>query len=36
MSKKFAFSVVVKSRKKVVFFEVNNVTNVMFAVVAFR
>ena len=36
MSKKFVFSVAVKSRKKMVFFEVNNVTNVMFAVVNFR
>jgi hypothetical protein len=36
MSKKYVFFVAVKSRKKVVFSEANNVTNVMFAVVNFR
>jgi len=36
MSKKFVFSVVVKSRKKLVFFEANNVINVMFADVNFH
>ena len=35
MSKKFVNSVVVKSRKKMVFFEGNNDTNVMFVVVTF-
>jgi hypothetical protein len=34
MSKKFVFSVVVKSRRKMFFFEANNVTNVMFVVVS--
>jgi hypothetical protein len=36
MSKKFSFSVVVNSRKKMVFGAANKVTNVMFVVVAFR
>jgi len=36
MSKKFVFSVGVKSRRKMAFFVGNNVTNVMFAVVNFR
>jgi len=36
MSKKIVFIVVVKSRKKTAFFGVNNVTNVMFAIVTFK
>jgi hypothetical protein len=36
MGKKFAFSVAVKSRKKVAFFEADNVTNVMLVVGNFR
>ena len=36
MGKKYVFSAVVKSRKKMAFFRANNVTNVMFAVVDFR
>jgi hypothetical protein len=36
MSKKFVFSVVVKSRKKMAFGGANKVTNVMLVVAAFR
>jgi len=36
MIKKYVFSVVVKSRKKMVFGAVNKVTNVMFVVNGFR
>jgi len=36
MVKKFAFSVAVKSRRKMAFLEANSVTNAMFAVVVFR
>ena len=35
MGKKFVFSVAAKSRRKMAFFEANNVTNVIFAVVNF-
>jgi hypothetical protein len=36
MSKKYAFSVAVKSRRKTDFLTANNATNVMFAVVDFH
>ena len=35
MSKKFVFSVVAKSRRKMVFVQANRTTNVIFAVVSF-